>query len=433
VVSSLIKEELAMISTEVFMDILALHRQGHSMRWIAKKLGIHRNTVKKYITKKKLPQYHQQKRRESILSPFQPMIREWLDQDDFRATWIFDKIKGLGYSGGYDTVRYFVRDVKQQKSRQAYIRFETEPGRQAQMDWADFKIIEPDGKSRFVYLFAMVLGFSRTLFACFVERCDLEAFMDSHIKAFRYLKGVPAEVLYDNMKHVVIRNKAGQVTFNLEFAHFAAHYGFTLAPCPPYSPWVKGKVERPIDYIRERFWRGYSFESMERANRDLLNWLDAVANQRIHGTHRQAVAERWQQEKPHLGPLPTSDYDTSIKVFRKVYKDCQVAYNANRYLMPHHVVGKRILLKVKNGIIRFYYDDQLLVTCKEPEGKHQLVGNRLFYEQLKRDQEQQRRKYGRSKGAATRGLTNTSLFPQVMYRPLSDYDRLVQGGESWNS
>ena len=246
-----------MISTEVFMDILALHRQGHSMRWIAKKLGIHRNTVKKYITKKKLPQYHQQKRRESILTPFQPMIREWLDQDDYRATWIFDKIKGLGYSGGYDTVRYFVRDVKQKKSRQAYIRFETEPGRQAQMDWADFKIIEPDGKSRFVYLFAMVLGFSRTLFACFVECCDLEAFMDSHIKAFRYLKGVPAEVLYDNMKHVVIRNKAGQVTFNLEFAHFAAHYGFTLVPCPPYSPWVKGKVERPIDYIRERFWRGY--------------------------------------------------------------------------------------------------------------------------------------------------------------------------------
>jgi hypothetical protein len=70
------------------------------MRWIAKKLSIHRNTVKKYITQKKLPQYHQQKRRESILFPFHSMIREWLDQDDFRATWIFDKIKGLGYTGG---------------------------------------------------------------------------------------------------------------------------------------------------------------------------------------------------------------------------------------------------------------------------------------------------------------------------------------------
>lgn len=422
-----------MISTEVFMDILALHRQGHSMRWIAKKLGIHRNTVKKYITQKKLPQYRKQKRRESILAPFHPMIREWLDQDNFRATWIFDKIKGLGYTGKYDTVRYFVRDVKQQKSRQAYIRFETEPGRQAQMDWADFKIIESDGKGWFVYLFAMVLGFSRTLFACFVERCSLEAFMDCHIKAFRYLGGIPAEVLYDNMKHVVIRNKAGQVTFNHEFAHFATHYGFRPILCPPYSPWVKGKVERPIDYIRERFWRGYSFESIEKANRDLLNWLDVTANQRIHGTHRQSVAERRQQEKPHLGSLPACDYDTSIKVFRKVYKDCQVAYNTNRYLVPHHMVGKRILLKIKNGTIRFFYDNQLLATYTEPEGKHQWVGNRMFYEQLKRDQEQQRRKYGRNKGAATRGLTNASLFPQVMYRPLSDYDRLSQGGVSWNN
>jgi len=104
-----------MISTEVFMDILEVHRQGHSMRWIAKKLGIHRNTVKKYITQKKQPKYRKQKRRESILAPYHQMIRDWLEQDDYRATWIFDKLKSLGYSGGYDTVRYFVGDVKRQK------------------------------------------------------------------------------------------------------------------------------------------------------------------------------------------------------------------------------------------------------------------------------------------------------------------------------
>jgi len=77
------------------MDILALHRQGHSMRWIAKTLGIHRNTVKKYITQKKQPQYNNQKRRVSILEPYHQIIRDWLDQDDYRATWIFDKIKPL--------------------------------------------------------------------------------------------------------------------------------------------------------------------------------------------------------------------------------------------------------------------------------------------------------------------------------------------------
>ncbi|MGA8243208.1 MAG: IS21 family transposase [Desulfobacterales bacterium] len=415
------------------MDILAFHRQGHSMRWIAKKLGIHRDTVKKYIFQKKQPQYRKQKRRESILGPYHQIIRDWLEQDDFRATWIFDKLKGLDYTGKYDTVRYFVRDVKKQKAQLAYIRFETEPGRQAQMDWADFKILNSDGSSSFIYLFALVLGFSRAMFAWFVDRCSLQAFMDSHIAAFHYLGGVPAETLYDNMRHVVITNTAGQRHFNFEFVDFAAHYGFTPHACPPYSPWVKGKVERPIDYIRESFWRGYHFESLEKANADLRRWLDTVANLRIHGTHRQPVSQRWQQERPFLGPLPAGDYDTSVKVFRKVYRDCQVSYETNRYLLPHQVAGKRIMLKIKDGTIRFFDDDQLLATYPVPEGRHQLVGNPLFYEQLKADRNQRQRKYGRNKGAATRGLSNASLFPQVMYRPLSDYDRLAQGGASWNS
>ena len=118
-----------MVTTEVFMDILALHRQGHSMRWIAKKLGIHRNTVKKYITERTSPQYSKQKRRASILAPYHQLIRDWLREDDFSATWIFDKLKGLGYTGGYDTVRCFVGKIKQQQASQAYISFETEPGR----------------------------------------------------------------------------------------------------------------------------------------------------------------------------------------------------------------------------------------------------------------------------------------------------------------
>ncbi len=422
-----------MISTEVFMDILAFHRQGHSMRWIAKKLGIHRNTVKNYIINKKQPTYRKQRRRESILSPYHPIIRDWLEQDDFRATWIFEKLKDLGYTGGYDTVRYFVRRVKEEKAKLAYVRFETDPGRQAQMDWADFKILNPDGSNFFVYLFVLLLGFSRAMFACFVERCTLQAFLDSHIAAFHYLGGVPSEILYDNMRHVVAADNTRQRRFNPEIVDFAAHYGFTPQACPPYSPWVKGKVERPIDYIRERFWRGYRFESIEKANADLGLWLDTTANQRDHGTYRQPIRQRWQQEQPYLGPLPSGDYDTSLKLFRMVYRDCQVSYDTNRYILPHHVVGKRIMLKVKNGTIRFYYDDQLLATYPVAQGRHQVVGNRLFYELLKKDPQQRQRKYGRRKGAATRGLTDNSLFPQVMYRPLADYDRLAQGGASWNN
>jgi transposase len=422
-----------MINTEVFMDILALHRQGYSMRWIAKKLGIHRNTVKKYITEKKQPHYQMQRKRESILRPFHQVIRDWLGQDNFRATWIFDRLKDLGYTGGYDTVRYFVQPIKKQKAKLAFIRFETEPGRQAQMDWADFKVLNDNGTSFFVYLFLLVLGFSRAMFACFVDRCSLQSFMDSHIAAFHYLGGVPVEIFYDNMRHVVICDKIGPRHFNPEFVDFATHYGFSPHTCPPYSPWAKGKVERPIDYIRERFWRGYRFESIEKANADLYYWLESRANKRIHGTHRLPVNQRWHQEATYLGPMPPKDYDTSVKVFRKVYKDCLVSYDTNRYVLPHQVVGKLVMLKIKDNTIRFFHDDQLIATYQAPEGKYRLIGEHRFYEALKRDEDQLKRKYGRNKGAATRGLINASLFPQVMHRPLADYDRLVEGGASWNN
>lgn len=424
-----------MIGSEVFMDIFSLHRQGHSMRHIAKTLGIHRNTVKKYLQegKGKPLQYRKNKRNDSILDPFKPIIEDYLSQDQYRATWIYDRLKQIGYTGSYATVKVYVRNIKDQQQRIAYARFETEPAKQAQVDLADFQIQHPNGLITTIYAFIMVLGFSRAMFVELMEKCTLQTFMDAHIHAFSYLGGVAEQILYDNVKHVVIGRNGTQVRFNVEFEHFAHHYPFKPVVCPPYSPWVKGKVERPIDYIRERFWRGYSFDSIQRANIDLRNWLDQVANQRVHGTYHQPVIARWHQEKPLLGKLPARVYDTSIKVFRKVYQDCQISYDTNRYVLPFHVVGKIVVLKIKDNFIRFYYDDQLLATYQQAQGKYQLVGDPRFYDQLRKDQQQLKRKYGRTKGKATRGLTSGTLYPQVMYRPVTEYDQLIPGGASWNS
>ena len=422
-----------MITLEVFMDIHSLRRDGLSIRAIAKKLGIHRQTVKNHLAATSLPRYHKKKHRPSVLDPFRQIIKDYVEQDDYQTTWIFDRLKKMGYVGSYETVRDFVRPLKEQQTRLAYIRFETEPGLQAQVDFGDYQIQEPDGSTTTIHAFSMLLGFSRAMYVEYVERCTMEAFMDCHINAFRYLGGVPAEILYDNMKNVVIDRSDGKANFNKEFLQFAHHYGFTPKACPPYSPWVKGKVERPMDYIRERFWRGYTFTSLPTLNRDMRRWLDETANRRVHGTYHQPVGDRWQQESPLLGKLPPTDYDTSIKVYRKVYKDCQISYNTNRYLVPHRMVGKKVLLKIKHGIIAIFHDHDFLASYQEAGGKHGLVGNRLFYDQLCRDQNQLARKYGKAKGKATRGLTSGSLFPQVEQRPLAEYDRFAQGGVAWNN
>ena len=421
-----------MITLEGFMDIITLHRQGFSHRKIAEKLGIHRNTVKKYIESKGLPTYTKSNRQNSILDPYRQLIDDYLAEDDYQATWIFDRLQKSGYQGSYKTVQGYVRSVKDRRGRLAYSRFETEPGLQAQVDWGDFQITMPNGSTCTKYLFLLVLGFSRAMYLEFVDRCTLETFLDCHQRAFKYLQGVPAEILYDNMKHVVIKGGGKTATFNTEFLHFAHHWVFTPKACPPYSPWVKGKVERPMDYIRERFWRGYQYTTMDRLNRDARDWLE-IANHRRHNTHGQLINERWQQEIPLLGPLPATDYDTSLKVVRKVYKDCQISYNTNRYVVPYQVVGRKVLLKIKHDMIRIYDDQKLLASYPEAQGHHQVIGNRLFYEQLQRDRELAARKYGKNKGKATRGLIAGSLFPQVEQRSLAEYELFANGGDSWNS
>jgi transposase len=176
-----------MISWEVYMDIVAFHRQGLTERSIARKLNIHRNTFKKYLQEGQKPRHQKTKCRESILSLYYQVIDDFLKEDDYRATWIYDRIKQLGYTGGYDTVKNHVRKVKQQQQRQAYIRFETVPGLQGQMDWADFQVADLLGGIFTVYLFILVLGFSRPMYAELVERFTLQSFMDAHIRAFHYL------------------------------------------------------------------------------------------------------------------------------------------------------------------------------------------------------------------------------------------------------
>ncbi len=427
----LAKEELPVITREVFMDIKAMNRDGLSIRRIAKITGLHRKTVKRHLESASLPEYRKKKRKESVLDQYRPMIDAYLEEDDYQATWIFDKLVRMGYKGSYSTVKENVRDIKGEKTRIAYIRFETEPAFQAQVDWGDFQIEEPDGSTHTVFAFVMVLGYSRAMYVEFVERRTLEAFMDCHIRAFNYLGGVPKEILYDCMKHVVIKRQSGRPVFNIEFSRFANHYEFHPRLCPPYAPWVKGKVERPINYLRERFWRGYSYVSLEKANKDVLEWLSETANKRVHGTYWQPVFERWEKEKPLLTSVPPAPYDTSLKVFRPVYDECQLSYNGNRYLIPHRFAGKKVMLKIKGKIIRIYHDQELLAAYEEPEEKHTVVGDPSIYRRLSEDKEQIKRKYGRQKGKATRGLTTSTLYPEVATRPLEEYERLA--GASWSN
>ena len=417
-----------MVTRERLMEIRSLAKQGYSCRQIARMSGLHRLTGKKYLTEDGLPVYKKVARK-SKLEPFYSLIQGWLSQQDYQASRIHELVLGQGYQGSYDTVRRYVGSIKEQRDRTAYIRFETMPGQQAQVDFGDFQILNPDGTTTTVYCFIMVLGYSRHMYVEFIERCTMANFLACHQHAFGFFGGIPAEILYDNMKNVVIKRLAGAIQWNQTFASFCAHYGVKPLATPAYSPWAKGKVERPIRYVRERFWRGYTFTGLAQLNRDVQQWLLTTAYQRIHGTTREKVAERFERERPSLGMLPPVPFDTAEKIWRPVHKDCQLSFDGNRYVVPHECVGTKVLLKIKDGVLRVFKDDTMVAVYRIPSTKGNTLAHPRFYERLKADREQNRRKYRRlmpGKAKATRGLVSANLRLTVMARDLSVYDQVIR-------
>lgn len=413
------------------MDILSLHRDGISQRRIASRLGISRNTVKKYIEDPTFPETKNNRRkRSSQLDRFMNNIQAWLDEDmDHTATWIYDRLRKMGFQGGYEIVKRLVHRLKAERSRVAYMRFETEPGYQAQVDFGEFQVEHADGHIERLYLFSMILGYSRKVYAELIERCDLPTFLGCHIHAFEHFGGVPEQILYDRMKNVYIGHLAGKARFNDTLVGFSLHYGFTPQVAPAYAAWVKGKVERPYSFIREGFWRGYGYICRDTANQDIQAWL-AEKELRVHGTTHEVVKVRFEREKPHLAHLPRRPFDTSWRVPRKVHKDCTVRFEGNSFVVPHTLVGKVLVLRVKDDHMRIFDDDRLVVAYTIPEGKGHLVQDPRFYAALKKDRDMNRRKYGRGrriKGRAKRTISPSrpSYEMDVGVRPIGIYDQVA--------
>ena len=415
------------------MDLLFWQRKGLSQRKIARKLGISRNTVKKYIENQGYPEERKYQQRNSLLDPFNGNITFWLNEDlEYTATWIYDRLCNMGFTGSYEIVKRKVHEIKAKQQTIAYMRFETEPGFQAQVDFGAFQVENDDGSIRTLYLFTMILGYSRKIYGELIDCCDLPTFLDCHIHAFEYFGGVPDEILYDRMKNVYIGKVAGKKKFNSTLLGFALHYGFKPEVAPAYASWVKGKVERPYNFIREGFWRGYGFIYRSTANRDLIRWLEKK-DERVHGTTHEVVSVRFERERPHLNLLPPQAFDTSYRAYRNVFKDCTVRFECNSYVVAHTLVGKKLLLRVKNKDMRIFADDCLIVAYKIPEGKGHLVQDKKFYEALRADKEMNKRKYGNSKRSKGRAKSTISpLKPRydmdVEVRSTHIYDRVAGVG-----
>jgi transposase len=162
----------------------------------------------------------------------------------------------------------------------------------------------------------VVLGYSRLLWCRFYPRQDMATLLDGLEEAMLYFGGVPQELLFDQMKAVITRDlrlEGGALVRNAEFLRFAHHWGFTPRACRPYRAQTKGKVERPVRYLRGNFIYGRTFINDGDLEQQRQHWLERVANVRLHGTTRERPRIRFDREERFtLQPLAARRYTSLI-------------------------------------------------------------------------------------------------------------------------
>lgn len=321
-----------MLKEEEVMEIKILHQQGLSIRGISRRLGLSRNTVKRYLKNNKKPEYSSRPARYSKLEPYKAYICQRVESARpawIPATVIYTEIKQQGYSGSIRLLRYYMAELKPLKTPEPLIRFETQPGEQMQVDWCVFR----RGKDA-LSAFVATLGWSRYTYVEFVTNERFETLKSCHQNAFDYFQGVPEEVLYDNMKTVIQQRNAygkGLHKFHSGLWDFARQAGFVPRLCRPYRAKTKGKVERFIRYLRHSFYVPLAAQlkqvglvvDVETANIEVKKWLRDVANVRIHQTTGESPAFRWQKEL------------SALKAYEIQTKDCTEFEIPTPRTIPH--------------------------------------------------------------------------------------------------
>jgi transposase len=294
--------------------------QGKTKSGLARELGVSRDTIHRWIRAGDLDRdldempvaYGPRRRLPTKLDPFRPILEARLTAfPELSAIRLLEEIRAAGYTGGYSQLKDAVRQLRPVPPPEAVVRFETPPGRQGQVDFAEFRF--PWGKR---YALLVVLGYSRVLWCRFSPRQDMRTLLTGLEEAFLAFGGVPHELLFDQMRSVITRDlrlQGGALVHNLEFLRFAHHWGFTPRACRPYRAQTKGKVERPVRYLRENLVYGRTFLNDADLAHQCVDWLARVANARVHGTTQERPCERFaRDEHAQLQPLPVRRYTSLV-------------------------------------------------------------------------------------------------------------------------
>ena len=359
-----------MLKGGTMKDLYEMRGQGHSIRGIARELSVSRNSVRKYLRSPGVPQTKRRPPRASKLDAYTGHIDRRLGEGLDNCVVLLRELQSLGYEGSYTILREHVRLRRPRREPRATMRFETEPGEQAQVDWGSFSYVGADGRTHRLWAFVMVLGWSRGIYVEFVRRADVARFMQCHVNAFDYFGGVPRRCLYDNAKVVVLgRDGDGRPEWNRRMLDLSLRMGFELRVCQPYRAQTKGKVESGVKYVRGNLWPSVRFTDDADLNRQSLEWCDRVANRRVHGTTGRRPGEMLAEERVHLGGLPErSTLAPYLRDDRRVAHDGYVHWEGSRYGVPWRWAGATVQVGQRSGTVEIWTGDQRLAV--HPRAEH---------------------------------------------------------------
>jgi transposase len=295
--------------------------QGIPKAALAEQLGVSRRTIHHWIATGQLDRdldqeivYTPRPPVPTKLDAYKAIVRTRLEAyPELSGVRLFEEIRAAGYTGSYTQLKIFVRSVRPRQEPEAVVRFETPPGHQSQVDFARFQFAWGVR-----YALLVVLGYSRLLWLRFYQRQDMRTLFAGLEEAFAFFGGVTEELLFDQMKAVItkdLRLHGGQLVLNLEFLRFARHWQFIPRACRPYRAQTKGKIERPISYVRDNFVYGREFLGDGDLDEQRLRWLEQTANVRTHRTIKEQPRVRFERDEcMHLKPLAERPYQSLVLV-----------------------------------------------------------------------------------------------------------------------
>lgn len=372
---------------EDYVRVRRMHfHRGMSVREIARRTGFHRKTVRKMIAQGSPPP-HQSKgqRRRRKLDPFVPIIDEILRRDQkskpkqrHTAKRIFDRLREeWGYTGGLTAVREHVAKATD-RAREAHVPLAFGPG-VAQVDWGEADL-EESGATVKGHMFVMTLPFSDARFVACFPRETREFFLEGHLRAFEFFGGVPRRIIYDNLKAAVTRIGPGKQRIpNAVFDRFCKHHLFEADFCNVRRGNEKGHVENGVGWARRNLFVPIpALTGWESLNRDLAERCRRIWSDRLRG-HDRTIAERLDEERSHLLPIPLSPAVFGQVAQTTVSTLCLVRFDTNDYSVPCALAHHRVTVHADVGRVRIFFQGQCVAEHTRCHGREQAIYDPLHY------------------------------------------------------